>query len=104
MKKQTINEVEQFQKLAGLLREDDYSDSDNDSSESSDNESENTDAMGGIDEAGDMKDITIEVPSDSYASDFGKAVARELVHSYGAREAKNFIEAFVAEIKKFSGS
>jgi hypothetical protein len=98
-----LNEVEQFKKLAGLLKEDDYSE---DPSSNMDDESQSgdTDAMGGIDEADDVKSITIEVPSDSYASDFGKAVARELVHSYGAREAKSFMEAFVAEIKKFSGS
>jgi len=50
MKKQYLNEVKQLQKIAGLLKEDDYSDDDNDSEESSDSESEDTDAMGGINE------------------------------------------------------
>jgi len=50
MKKQYLNKVKQLQKIAGLLKEDDYSDDDNDSEESSDSESEDTDAMGGINE------------------------------------------------------
>jgi len=50
MKKQYLNEVKQFQKIAGLLKEDDYSDDNNDAEESSDSESEDTDAMGGINE------------------------------------------------------
>jgi len=50
MKKQLINEVRQLQKLAGLLKEGDYSDDNNDADESSNDESEDTDAMGGINE------------------------------------------------------
>jgi ribosomal protein S13 len=81
----------------------DLDDMEEEDPEDFDDVSEDADAMN-VSEAGDVKSITIEVPSDSYAPDFGKAVAKELVHSYGAREAKSFMEAFVAEIKKFSGS
>ena len=101
--KQLINEVVQFQKLAGLLKEDDYSDSDNDSNESSDNESEDTDAMSGIDEAGNIKGIKIEIPGNSNAVDFGKAAAREVIESFGPREYRNFLEAFLNEFKKITG-
>lgn len=101
--KQLISEVEQFQKLAGLLKEDDYSDSDNDSSESSDNESEDTDAMGGIDEAGNIKGIKIEIPGNSNALDFGKAAAREVIEGFGPREYRNFLESFLAEFKRITG-
>ena len=48
-----LSEVRQFQKIAGLLKEDDYSDDNNDSDERSDDESDDTDAMGGINETGD---------------------------------------------------
>ena len=71
-------------------------------------ESGDTNAMGdtssmNIDEAGNVAGIKIEIPGNSYASDFGKAAAREVIESFGPREARNFIEAFVAEIKKLSG-
>jgi hypothetical protein len=126
MKKQTINEVKQFQKIAGIItegymgtpydssedmavdmvkkgiQEDDYSE---DPSSDMDDESQSgdTDAMG-IDEAGNVKGIKIEIPGNSNALDFGKAAAREVVESFGIREARSFIEAFVAEIKKLSGT
>ena len=103
-----LNEVKQFQKLAGLLKE--YIESDpetidyNDVSENeSDSESGNTDAMGGIDEAGNIKGIKIEIPGNSNALDFGKAAAREVVESFGPREYRNFLESFLAEFKKITG-
>lgn len=49
-----LNEVKQFQKLAGLLKEDDYGVG-TDYGESSDSESDDTDAMGGINEDDETK-------------------------------------------------
>ncbi len=96
-----LNEVEQFKKLAGILKEDDYSE--NPSSDMDDeSQSGDTDAMG-IDEAGNVKGIKIEIPGNSYASDFGKAAAREVVESFGPREYRNFLEAFLNEFKKITG-
>ena len=46
-----LNEVKQFQKLAGILKEDEVG-TGTDYDESSDSESDDTDAMGGINEAG----------------------------------------------------
>lgn len=129
MKKQAISEVKQLQKIAGLLNEnwhpddpagvdiDDIEDADpndyddiseeegegTDYDESSNSESDDTDAMGGIDEAGNIKGIKIEIPGNSYASDFGKAAAREVIESFGPREYRNFLEAFLAEFKKITG-
>jgi hypothetical protein len=81
-----------------------------DVSEDADYESESgdTNAMGdtdvmGIDEAGNVKGIKIEIPGNSYASDFGKAAAREVVESFGPREYRNFLEAFLNEFKKITG-
>jgi hypothetical protein len=122
----TLNEVKQFQKIAGLINEnwhpddpasvdmDDIEDEDpedfDDVSEDADYESESgdtnaigdTDAMN-IDEAGNIKGIKIEIPGNSYASDFGKAAAREVVESFGPREYRNFLEAFLNEFKKITG-
>jgi hypothetical protein len=121
-----LNEVKQFQKIAGLINEnwhpddpasvdmDDMEDEDpedfDDVSEDADYESESgdTNAMGdtdamNIDEAGNVKGIKIEIPGNSYASDFGKAAAREVVESFGPREYRNFLEAFLNEFKKITG-
>lgn len=125
-RKMSEKELNRFMKLAGILNEnwhpddsshvdtDDVKDEDpedfDDMSEDADYESESgdTNAMGdtdamGIDEAGNVKGIKIEIPGNSHAGDFGKAAAREVVESFGPREAKHFIEAFVAEIKKLAG-
>ena len=121
-----LNEVKQFQKIAGLINEnwhpddpasvdmDDMQDEDpedfDDVSEDADYESESgdTNAMGDTDamnvsEAGNIKGIKIEIPGNSYASDFGKAAAREVVESFGPREYRNFLEAFLNEFKKITG-
>jgi uncharacterized protein YuzE len=121
-----LNEVKQFQKIAGLISEnwhpddpasvdmDDMEDEDpedfDDVSEDADYESESgdTNAMGDTDaidvsEAGNVKGIKIEIPGNSYASDFGKAAAREVVESFGPREYRNFLEAFLNEFKKITG-
>jgi hypothetical protein len=121
-----LNEVKQFQKIAGLINEnwhpddpasvdmDDIEDEDpedfDDVSEDADYESESgdTNAMGDTDamnvsEAGNIKGIKIEIPGNSYASDFGKAAAREVVESFGPREYRNFLEAFLNEFKKITG-
>jgi len=119
-KKQLIREVKQFQKIAGLLNEnwhpddpagvdiddiedEDPEDMDDMSENEADSESGNTDAMGGIDEAGNIKGIKIEIPGNSSALDFGKAAAREVVESFGPREYRNFLEAFLNEFKKITG-
>lgn len=97
-----LNEVQQFRKLAGLLKEDDYSE--NPSSDMDDeSQSGNTDAMGGIAEAGNVKGIKIEIPGNSYVTDFGKAAAREVIESFGPREYRSFLEAFLSEFKKLTG-
>jgi hypothetical protein len=121
-----LNEVKQFQKIAGLINEnwhpddpasvdmDDMEEEDpedfDDVSEDADYESESgdTNAMGDTDamnvsEAGNVKGIKIEIPGNSYASDFGKAAAREVVESFGPREYRNFLEAFLNEFKKITG-
>jgi hypothetical protein len=79
-------------------------------SEDADYESESgdTNAMGDTDamnvsEAGNIKGIKIEIPGNSYASDFGKAAAREVVESFGPREYRSFLEAFLNEFKKITG-
>lgn len=96
-----LNEVEQLKKLAGLIKEDDYSE--NPSSDMDDeSQSGDTDAMN-IDEAGNVKGIKIEIPGNSYAADFGKAAARELIESFSARDLREFLEAFTAEFKKLTG-
>jgi hypothetical protein len=120
-----LNEVKQFQKIAGLINEnwhpddpasvdmDDMEDEDpedfDDVSEDADYESESgdTNAMGDTDamnvsEAGNVKGIKIEIPGNSYASDFGKAAAREVVESFGPREYRSFLEAFLNEFKKIT--
>jgi hypothetical protein len=88
-------------RLGTKISEDDYSE---DPSSNMDDESQSgdTDAMG-IDEAGNIKGIKIEIPGNSYASDFGKAAAREVVESFGPREYRNFLEAFLNEFKKITG-
>jgi hypothetical protein len=125
-----LNEVKQFQKIAGLIKEtwhpdkewdetDDEEDNGQDYpsdeelfglSEDADYESESgdTNAMGDTDamnvsEAGNVKGIKIEIPGNSYASDFGKAAAREVVESFGPREYRSFLEAFLNEFKKITG-
>ena len=117
-----LNEVKQFQKIAGLINEnwhpddpasvdmddiededpEDYDDISEDDNEAY-SESGNTDAMGCIDEAGNVKGIKIEIPGNSNAADFGKAAAREVIESFGPREYKYFIEAFLSEFKKITG-
>jgi hypothetical protein len=120
-----LNEIKQFQKIAGIvtegymgtpydssedmavdmvnkgIKEDDYSE---DPSSDMDDESQSgdTDAMG-IDEAGNVKGIKIEIPGNSHAGDFGKAAAREVVESFGPREYRTFLEAFLNEFKKITG-
>ena len=54
-------------------------------------------------EAGNIKGIKIEIPGNSNAADFGKAAAREVIESFGPREYKYFIEAFLGEFKKLTG-
>jgi uncharacterized protein YuzE len=126
MKKQLIKEVQQFKKIAGLINEswhpddpasvdmDDMEDEDpedfDDVSEDADYESESgdTNAMGDTDaidvsEAGNVKGIKIEIPGNSNAVDFGKAAAREVVESFGPREYRSFLEAFLNEFKKITG-
>ena len=56
-----------------------------------------------VNEAGNIKGIKIEIPGNSYASDFGKAAAREVIESFGPREYRNFLEAFLNEFKKLTG-
>ena len=82
------------------MEEDDYSE---DPSSNMDDESQSgdTDVMN-IDEAGNVKGIKIEIPGNSYASDFGKAAAREVIESFGPREVRGFLEAFTAEFKKLT--
>ena len=91
-------EAKRLQEMAGLASEDaDYE------SESGDtNVMGDTSAMG-IDEAGNVKGIRIEIPGNSHAGDFGKAAAREVVESFGPREYRNFLEAFLNEFKKITG-
>lgn len=60
------------------------------------------DEQGQINEAGNMKGIKIEIPGNSSAVDFGKAAARELVESFGARDFKYFLQAFTEEISKLT--
>ena len=97
--KQRLNELARFQAIAGVrsrnyLNEDDYS-------VPSDAISGDT-AVDNIDEAGNIKGIKIEIPGNSYASDFGKAAAREVVASFGPNGAREFLEAFVDEIRKIA--
>jgi hypothetical protein len=80
----------------GNLEEDDYSIPDN-------ARSGDTAKMGNIDEAGNVKGITIQIPGNSNALDFGKAAAREVIESFGPREYRSFLEAFLAEFKKLTG-
>ena len=76
----------------GITREDaDYD-------ESSDSESEDTDAMGGINEAGEG--ITISVPENTSYMDLAKAVADELKDGYGKHLYKDFLKALVAALKE----
>jgi hypothetical protein len=85
------------EELFGLSEDADYE------SESGDtNAMGDTDAMN-VSEAGNVKGIKIEIPGNSYASDFGKAAAREVVESFGPREYRNFLEAFLNEFKKITG-
>lgn len=57
----------------------------------------------GIVEAGNVKGIKIEIPGNSTAVDFGKAAAREVIESFGPREYRGFLEAFLSEFKKLTG-
>jgi hypothetical protein len=85
------------EELFGLSEDADYE------SESGDtNAMGDTDAMN-VSEAGNVKGIKIEIPGNSYASDFGKAAAREVVESFGPREYRSFLEAFLNEFKKITG-
>lgn len=105
-RKMTEKELDRFKKLAGLVNEDwhpdDPSASDMDDSEE-DTEDFDDISEEEIDEAGNVKGIKIEIPGNSYASDFGKAAAREVVESFGPREYRNFLEAFLMEFKKITG-
>ena len=80
---------------------DDYDDISEDDSEAY-SESGNTDAMGGIDEAGNIKGIKIEIPGNSYASDFGKVAAREVIGSFGTPGFREFLQGFTEEIAKLT--
>jgi len=119
--KSLMKEVKQFQKIAGLLNENwhpddpasvdlddiedgdpvDYDDISEDDNEAY-SESGDTDAMGGIDEAGNIKGIKIEIPGNSYASDFGKAAAREVIGSFGTPGFREFLKGFTDEIAKLT--
>ena len=97
--KQRLNELARFQAIAGVrsrnyLNEDDYSVPSNAISGDT--------AVDNIDEAGNIKGIKIEIPGNSYAFDFGKAAAREVVASFGPNGAREFLEAFVDEIRKIA--
>lgn len=103
-----LNEVKQFQKIAGVLKEenwhpDDPSAVDMDDIDDADVEDFDDISEEEIDEAGNVKGIKIEIPGNSYASDFGKAAAREVIESFGPREYRSFLEAFLAEFKKLTG-
>ena len=84
-------------KAKGQVKEDDYSIPDN-------ARSGDTAKMGNVDEAGNIKGITIQIPGNSNALDFGKAAAREVIESFGPREYRSFLEAFLAEFKKLSST
>ena len=58
--------------------------------------------QGPIDEAGNIKGITIDIPGNSSAVDFGKAAARELMESFGPRDFRTFLQAFTDEISKLT--
>jgi hypothetical protein len=90
--------------LLRLAGEDDdiFEDADYESESGDTNAMGDTDAMN-VSEAGNIKGIKIEIPGNSYASDFGKAAAREVVESFGPREYRNFLEAFLNEFKKITG-
>ena len=97
--KQRLNELARFQAIAGVrsrnyLNEDDYSVPSNAISGDT--------AVDNIDEAGNIKGIKIEIPGNSYASDFGKAAAREVIASFTPMGAREFLEAFVEETKKIA--
>jgi hypothetical protein len=109
-------EINRFMKLAGVLNEMEFAYGDEDEQKKAlkaedvdyESESGDTNAMGdtdamNIDEAGNVKGIKIEIPGNSHAGDFGKAAAREVVESFGPREYRNFLEAFLNEFKKITG-
>lgn len=90
-----LSEVEQLRKLAGLLKEDDYSE---DPSSDMDDESQSgdTDVMG-IDEVGES--ITIDIPENTDYKELARAVAKVLIDDYGAHNYKPFLQALISELK-----
>jgi hypothetical protein len=89
-----LNEVRQFQKIAGI-KEDDYSE-DPFSDVYNDSESGDTATMGNINEEGSS--ITINIPEDTSYMEFAKAVASELKSGYGKHLYKDFLKVLVAEL------
>ena len=112
-KVRSLNEVKQFQKIAGLInenwhpddpasvdmddREEDPDDYDDVSENEADSESGNTDAMGGINEE-EPKGVVISVPENTSYVDLAKAVASELRDGYGKHLYKDFLKALVVEL------
>lgn len=92
-----LSEVEQLRKLAGLLKEDDYSE---DPSSDMDDESQSgdTDVMG-IDEVGNVKGIKIDIPENTDYKELARAVAKVLIDDYGAHNYKPFLQALISELK-----
>ena len=121
-KVRSLNEVKQFQKIAGLINEnwhpddpasvdmddreedpDDYDDiSEDDYSEdpSSDIDDEgqsgDTSAMN-INEEGES--ITIDIPENTDYKELARAVAKVLIDDYGAHNYKPFLQALISELK-----
>jgi hypothetical protein len=114
-----LNEVKQFQKIAGIvtegymgtsydssedmavdmvnkgIKEDDYSE---DPSSDMDDESQSgdTDAMN-INEEGES--ITIDIPENTDYKELARAVAKVLIDDYGAHNYKPFLQALISELK-----
>ena len=90
-----LNEVKQFQKIAGLLRED-YKGI---TKEDADYESESGDTatMGNINEEGES--ITIDIPENTDYRELARAVAKVLIDDYGAHNYKPFLQALISELK-----
>ena len=117
-----LNEVKQFQKIAGLINEnwhpddpagvdlddreedpDDYDDiseddySENPSSDIDDEgQSGDTSAMN-INEEGES--ITIDIPENTDYKELARAVAKVLIDDYGAHNYKPFLQALISELK-----
>jgi hypothetical protein len=88
-----LNEVEQFKKLAGLLREDEVG-TGTDYDESSDSESDDTDAMGGINEdEEDEYEKQLTVANQAVAN--GSQIANS--DMYGKITPSKFVDYFKGE-------